>query len=273
MEKNGFTLIELSIVLVIVGLLVGGVLVGRDLIVMAEARAFMSKATEFETAYNTFRVKYNCMPGDCRNASTLGLGASGTGDRMITYDSIKPAHCSLTPPDAGGSSLHYMYQNGTYGECQLFWVHLSNAGLIAESLNDLTNVVDANSFDKMVDFFPRWGKGYVVPLQYKGSIYLRSGLGYVNDRANWDVTALSGVQMRYIAGKYDLPILCESATRNPDDCPEVFGKKIIAQGFRSTYPLPSFTGLYGEGGTTEDRCANGSAWQDSGKCNIWYRIN
>lgn len=42
-NQSGFTLIELSIVLVIIGLIVGGVLVGRDLIKAAEVRAQVSQ--------------------------------------------------------------------------------------------------------------------------------------------------------------------------------------------------------------------------------------
>ncbi|MEK6747208.1 MAG: prepilin-type N-terminal cleavage/methylation domain-containing protein [Pseudomonadota bacterium] len=67
--RHGFTLIELSIVLVIIGLVVGGVLVGRDLIKAAEIRAAASQLQQFETSYNAFRLKYNCIIGDCPNAT------------------------------------------------------------------------------------------------------------------------------------------------------------------------------------------------------------
>jgi len=68
--KSAFTLIELSIVIVIIGLLAGGVLVGKDLIAYAEMRRFISDYQEYESAYNTFKLKYNCIPGDCVGAST-----------------------------------------------------------------------------------------------------------------------------------------------------------------------------------------------------------
>lgn len=68
-RRAGFTLIELSIVLVIVGLLVGGILAGKALIQQAEVRAAASQLQKMETAYNTFRLKYNCIMGDCINAT------------------------------------------------------------------------------------------------------------------------------------------------------------------------------------------------------------
>lgn len=87
-RKSGFTLIELSIVLVIIGLLVGGILVGRDLIKAAEIRAQISQFQEFQIAANTFKAKYGYLPGDIPNpdATQLGFdagGSAGNGDGVI----------------------------------------------------------------------------------------------------------------------------------------------------------------------------------------------
>src|SRR3954463_15618522 len=76
--KLGFTLIELSIVLVIIGLIVGGILVGQDLIKAAEIRATVGQIEKYNSAVNTFRTKYNGIPGDLSgsaggNASAFGL--------------------------------------------------------------------------------------------------------------------------------------------------------------------------------------------------------
>src|ERR1700746_416796 len=75
----GFTLIELSIVLVIIGLIVGGVLVGQDLIRAAEVRATISQIEKYNTAVNTFRGKYNALPGDLNAAAATAFGFSGRG--------------------------------------------------------------------------------------------------------------------------------------------------------------------------------------------------
>jgi prepilin-type N-terminal cleavage/methylation domain-containing protein len=83
MRKSGFTLIELSIVLVIIGLIIGGILVGQDMIHSAEIRSTIQQIDSFKTASGTFREKYHCVPGDCVIASNNGLGTNGNGDGWI----------------------------------------------------------------------------------------------------------------------------------------------------------------------------------------------
>lgn len=75
---NGFTLVELSIVLVIIGLIVGGVMVGRELIKGAEMRQAISDFDKIRSSVYTFRNKYNCLPGDCANPSRFFSGLAAT---------------------------------------------------------------------------------------------------------------------------------------------------------------------------------------------------
>ena len=83
---EGFTLVELSIVLVIIGLIVGGVLVGQDLIAAARIRSQLSQIDKYNIAVNTFRLKYNVLPGDMLpdQASAFGFfhrsGVHNDGD-------------------------------------------------------------------------------------------------------------------------------------------------------------------------------------------------
>jgi prepilin-type N-terminal cleavage/methylation domain-containing protein len=98
-KSAGFTLIELSIVLVIIGLLSAGVLFGRDLIRAAELRSVTADIERFNAAVMTFRSKYACLPGDCPNATdyfeqdagdcalgTVAIGTcNGDGDKKIGF--------------------------------------------------------------------------------------------------------------------------------------------------------------------------------------------
>lgn len=84
-SKKAFTLIELSLVLVIIGLVVGGVLVGQDLIKSATIRAQVTQIQDLETQLNTFKLKYNCLPGDCTTATDI-FGASHAGVTIYNGD-------------------------------------------------------------------------------------------------------------------------------------------------------------------------------------------
>src|SRR4051812_26321723 len=78
-KKSGFTLIELSIVLVIIGLITGGILVGKDLIQAAQIRATSSQVTKYSAAVNTFRIKYNALTGDIAEPNATGFGFVARG--------------------------------------------------------------------------------------------------------------------------------------------------------------------------------------------------
>ena len=80
-HRRGFTLIELSIVLVIIGLIVGGIVVGRELIKVAELRAILAQKDKFTAAVNTFKIKYNALPGDMFPSTAAKFG-------MFTFTGI-----------------------------------------------------------------------------------------------------------------------------------------------------------------------------------------
>lgn len=117
--SSGFTLIELSIVLVIIGLLVGGVLVGQDLIRAATIRAQISQIEKYNQAVNTFIVKYNALPGDLNSqvATQFGFTPRGTNAGQGDGNGILMG--------MSGAAGNGIYQGG--GETGLFWVDLSTA--------------------------------------------------------------------------------------------------------------------------------------------------
>jgi prepilin-type N-terminal cleavage/methylation domain-containing protein len=71
--EKAFTLIELSIVLVIIGLITGGILTGQTLIAAARVRSMITQLDRFNLAVTTFRGKYDCLPATCTNPSSFGL--------------------------------------------------------------------------------------------------------------------------------------------------------------------------------------------------------
>ena len=73
-SNRAFTLIELSIVLVVVALIIGGVLVGQDLIRAAGVRSQITQIEKYQTAANTFRGKYGALPGDMNAATASQFG-------------------------------------------------------------------------------------------------------------------------------------------------------------------------------------------------------
>jgi prepilin-type N-terminal cleavage/methylation domain-containing protein len=78
--RSGFTLVELSIVLVITALLVGGLFVGKTMVRAAELRSVMTDATNYLNAINTFRTQYKYLPGDMPNATNYWGGTTTNGN-------------------------------------------------------------------------------------------------------------------------------------------------------------------------------------------------
>lgn len=79
--KKGFTLVELSIVLVAVGLMIGGILIGQSLIHSAKINKIIKQLSEYDAAISNFRTKYKSIPGD---STKFGIAGSGDGDGIIS---------------------------------------------------------------------------------------------------------------------------------------------------------------------------------------------
>jgi prepilin-type N-terminal cleavage/methylation domain-containing protein len=109
-QQSGFTLIEIAIVLVIIGLLLGGVLKGQELITAARVRNLISNQDGVKAAYFGFLDRYRSLPGDYSTANATanipGCGSCFGGD----------ANGQIT----GSEAIHA-------------WEHLSKAGFITGS--------------------------------------------------------------------------------------------------------------------------------------------
>ncbi len=124
MTTSGFSLVELSIVLVILGLLTGGILTGQNLIRAAELRSITTEFTAFQTAVNTFRDKYFALPGDMTNAQDFWGVAHATINTCRTTVGSGKQTCN------GNGDGRITDTVGYGNEVFRFWQHLTNAGLI-----------------------------------------------------------------------------------------------------------------------------------------------
>lgn len=127
---NAFSLVELSIVLVILGLLTGGILAGQSLIRASEIRTVSTDYGKYQTAIQGFRDKYFAIPGDFKDATKFwdSLGSDGA-DINCAYTA--PNGTRTCNGNGNGDLVDYQAFAGTMSqEYGRFWQHLANAGLV-----------------------------------------------------------------------------------------------------------------------------------------------
>lgn len=141
-KQQGFTLIEIAIVLVIIGLLLGGVLKGQELINTARVRALNNTVDGITAAWFSFQDRYRAFPGDYLTAqSNINLpGAPDGGDANGLVDS-----------DAERGRV---------------WVHLEAAGYLTGGYNVDTFTVADDAYDCVVTGCPDNGFGAGMNLSY-----------------------------------------------------------------------------------------------------------
>lgn len=105
--EEGFSILELALVLLVIGLILGGIVTGRELIVSARARNLINQQDALRMAFFSFEDRYRSPPGDY-NAAIVNIGATRDGD--------------------GDGRIEGTREGGT--ENILAWEHLSRAGFI-----------------------------------------------------------------------------------------------------------------------------------------------
>jgi len=122
--QRGFSLIELSIVLVILGLLTGSILAAQSLIRASELRGITADYQRYVTAVQSFRDKYIALPGDMTNATSFW----GT---MTNCGVASPSGTGTQTCNGNGDGMVYPASAASRtGEMFGFWKQLANAGLI-----------------------------------------------------------------------------------------------------------------------------------------------
>lgn len=130
-KQTGFTLIELAIVLVIIGLLLGGVLKGQELINSAKVKNMAADFKNVQVFIYGYQDKYKAIPGD---------------------DAAAVTHVSATTNGGGNGVINGMWDSQTTtDESVNFWQHVRLAGLApGETVVNLTTFIPKNADGGMI---------------------------------------------------------------------------------------------------------------------------
>src|SRR5262245_23720384 len=157
--QTGFTLVEIAIVLVIIGLLLGGILKGQEMINQAKIKNVMADFSGVSAAYHGYQDRYRAIPGDDPNAlARWGAPAvSGSGDGVVA--GLYSAACPVALGAAAADE-----------QCKC-WDHLRRAGFVAgtggsQPFNALTGMIGVQTGDgaggsALTDPGPPPGPGFV----------------------------------------------------------------------------------------------------------------
>lgn len=205
-NTTGFTLIELSIVIVIIGLIVGGIFVGQDLIQQARIRASISQVQEIETTINAYRLKYNAIPGDHKNA----------------YDFFGAA-CQLSPANCNGDGTSFI-DDSWVREYYLVWWHIRLAGFRLSSDEILAlgfggGRITSQLSDRTSHYIVKDGGYYVARPASKGTnmlVFTEQGMSARND--SWQDGGVT-------------PYEAMTIDRKMDDAKPTFGRVVAEDGF------------------------------------------
>jgi prepilin-type N-terminal cleavage/methylation domain-containing protein len=153
-KVQGFTLVEIAIVLVIIGLLLGGILKGQEMITQAKIKNVIADYSGVSAAYHGYVDRYRFIPGDdpcasstpnaaCPSSTGRWAGASGSGN--------------------GNGTVAGKYNSGTAtDESRLWWDHLRQAGFVAgtgtnQPFNAVTGMIGVQTGDAQSPVGAVWG--------------------------------------------------------------------------------------------------------------------
>ncbi|MEM6781348.1 MAG: prepilin-type N-terminal cleavage/methylation domain-containing protein [Pseudomonadota bacterium] len=135
-KEQGFTLVELAVVMIIIGLLIGGILKGQELIANAEVAATISQIQSFDGAVSSFDDKYDGLPGDL----------VAPNNRLPNCGAAPCAPAAGTP---GNGNLDVLPNAAMTNEALAFFIHLSRANFIT-GIDDSGGAATAAQFGNAI---------------------------------------------------------------------------------------------------------------------------
>lgn len=138
MRNQGFSLVEMSVVLLIIALIVAGVSAGSELIRQANIRTVISDFNNYKTAYDNFFQRFQGVPGDFNRAETYWAnGASGCSSGANNCNGNGDGRIAYSTTDAGGGT----------SEVRLAWRHLYMAEMVLGAVPQVTtNTYSGSTF-------------------------------------------------------------------------------------------------------------------------------
>ena len=171
-HQSGFTLVEMAIVLVIIGLLIGGVLKGQELINSAKVKNLALDFRNIPPLIYNYQDKFRALPGDDISASTHLKGGANAS----------------TPGTLGNSILEGNWDSTTKtDETFLIWQHVRLAGLLSGA-TDIASVIDA---DTARVFLPKNADGGQLGIESAAAHFIKD----------------SGTATTFLSGTY---VICSS---------------------------------------------------------------
>ena len=136
-RSYGFTLVELAIVMTIIGLLIGGILKGQELLENARVTSTIAQIKSYDSSVTGFRDIYDGYPGDLPNAATripncntascgYAAGTATAGNEIVGATNWSAGWGN----QAGTISTGATAQTAVAAETVLFWIHMLKANLI-----------------------------------------------------------------------------------------------------------------------------------------------
>lgn len=173
-KQNGFTLVELAIVLMIIGLLIGGILRGQELMQNARLQNVIKQVHSFTAAYNTFLDSYSAKPGDIPTASARIPGCQANNTNACQNGDGNSVIGTLVTAWTGG-------QQAATTENTQFWKHLS--------LTHLISGVRPNAVD------PVWGESHpAAPIP--GGYTIITSEGVIGTASPWASITTGSILLR-----------------------------------------------------------------------------